>query len=90
MQAHQQQSQVLASSEFGNPVSATTTARFYAGLINGLIIDEQDRHLRDEIGAMDLSICVAPTLMSNKEDRKRLAQTALEFASELATKNGNW
>lgn len=69
--------------ELGHVPSAATIARQYSGLADGLVIDERDRHLRGEIEAAGLRVCLADALMSNPQDQARLARSALEFASSL-------
>ena len=69
--------------EFGHAPSATTIARLYSGLADGLVIDERDRHLRGEIEAVGLRVCIADALMRSPQDQARLARTTLEFASKL-------
>jgi len=70
--------------ELGVDASATSVAKIYHGLIDGLVIDEEDRHLVEDISTMGIAVHVAPTLMHNREDRKTLAETCLSFADDLA------
>lgn len=65
-------------------MSAATIARLYAGLVDGLVIDERDRPLRAEIEAAGLRVCVTDALMKGPQDQARLAQTTLEFAASIA------
>ena len=70
--------------ELGYPASAATLGKLYAGLVDGLVIDERDRGIRGEIEAMGLRACVTGTLMRNVEDQARLARTTLDFAARIA------
>jgi len=69
--------------EFGHPASASTIAMVYGGLLDGLIIDERDRHLRAEIEAQGVAVHVADTLMRDTDDQARLAHSVLEFVASL-------
>ncbi len=70
--------------ELGAPASAVGIARHYAGLVDGLVIDTIDAALAPQIAAEGMAVKVAPTVMSNADDRVALARTALAFAGELA------
>jgi len=70
--------------ELGVEPSAKSVARIYHGVVDGLVIDEEDKHLADEISALGMAVHVAPTLMRSREDRKALAETCLRFADNLA------
>lgn len=69
--------------ELGYAASAATIGEVYTGLVDGLVIDERDRELSDEIEAANLRVCVTHTLMTNEEDQTRLAQTTLRFAADI-------
>jgi LPPG:FO 2-phospho-L-lactate transferase len=70
--------------ELGVPASAVGIARHYAGLVDGLVIDAADAALAQEIAAEGIAVRVAPTVMSNSDDRVALARTCLAFVGELA------
>jgi LPPG:FO 2-phospho-L-lactate transferase len=70
--------------ELGVAVSSVGIARHYAGLVDGLVIDAADAALAPEIAAEGMAVKVAPTVMSNADDRVALARTSLAFAGELA------
>jgi LPPG:FO 2-phospho-L-lactate transferase len=70
--------------ELGVPASAVGIARHYAGLVDGLVIDAADAALVPEIAAEGMTVKVAPTVMSNSDDRVALARTCLAFAGEIA------
>ena len=66
--------------ELALEVSPVTVARHYAGLIDGFVLDHADAALAREI---DIPVRLAPTLMRSIEDKRRLAQDALDFADFL-------
>jgi LPPG:FO 2-phospho-L-lactate transferase len=70
--------------ELGLDASAAAVAQRYAGLVGGYVIDEQDEALAGSIEAESFSVLVTNTLMTNDEDRRRLAQEVLDFACSLA------
>jgi LPPG:FO 2-phospho-L-lactate transferase len=70
-------------SELGGPVSGLAVARLYAGLIDGMVLDEQDRALLDERRDDDPRLFTAQTVMGTPEDRAALARDCLRFLREL-------
>lgn len=66
--------------ELGIETTPLAIATHYAGLIDGLVVDESDRRLAEYCG---LPTLVTSTLMSTLEDKLRLATQTLEFASEI-------
>ncbi len=72
--------------ELGYVPSAAEIARFYRGLIDGLVIDGQDSNLRPEIEAMGLRVCTTDTLMKSDDDQKHLAAVTHEFALGIAAR----
>ena len=74
--------QMLAT--LGHEVSALGVARLYAGLIDGLVIDEVDRELAPAIELAGPRVLVAATVMGDEADRCRLATEVLDFAASLA------
>jgi LPPG:FO 2-phospho-L-lactate transferase len=69
--------------ELGREPSALEIARYYAGLIDGLIIDEIDAHLAPAIEALNMKASVTATVMRTQADQERLADATLEFAAAL-------
>jgi LPPG:FO 2-phospho-L-lactate transferase len=71
--------------ELGVEANASAIARHYAGLIDGLIIDESDHTVetREALDALRLPFGVTRTLMKTLEDRERVAASALELAERL-------
>jgi LPPG:FO 2-phospho-L-lactate transferase len=68
----------------GHEVSALGVARLYAGLIDGLVIDEVDRQLAPAIELAGPRVLVTATVMGGEADRRRLATEVLDFAASLA------
>jgi LPPG:FO 2-phospho-L-lactate transferase len=70
--------------ELGLGSDALAIARFYIGLIDGLVIDRADADQAAPIEALGIRALVAPTVMTSFEDRVALAGMALDFASSLS------
>jgi LPPG:FO 2-phospho-L-lactate transferase len=70
-------------SELGREASALEVARFYRGLVDGVVIDERDAALGQPIESLGLAVCVTDTIMRNAGDRERLAGTVIAFAAAL-------
>lgn len=68
----------------GHDVSATGVAALYAGLIDGFVIDEQDRSQAAQIEAEGVRVLVTQTIMGDAADRRRLAEEILTFGRSLA------
>ena len=68
----------------GHEVSALGVARLYAGLIDGLVVDEVDRELAPAIALAGPRVLVTATVMGGEADRRRLATEVLDFAASLA------
>jgi LPPG:FO 2-phospho-L-lactate transferase len=69
--------------ELGGPVSGLAVARLYAGLIDGMVLDEQDHALAAERREEDPRLFFAHTVMQTAEDRRALARDCLRFLVEL-------
>lgn len=67
-------------SELKQECTPLTIARHYQDLIDGLIIDYQDRYLA---AALSVPVRVTATLMPTLEDRERLATESVAFAELL-------
>jgi LPPG:FO 2-phospho-L-lactate transferase len=68
--------------ELGLAADSRSIARYYAGLVDGFVIDAMDQALAAE---MPLPVKVVNTLMRTLEDRIALADVCLSFCAELAT-----
>jgi LPPG:FO 2-phospho-L-lactate transferase len=64
----------------GCEVSARGIAAWYQGLIDGLVIDERDADLAEEIEAMGVATRVLDTLMKTTEVSASVARAALSLA----------
>ena len=69
--------------EFGHDVSALSVARHYAGLIDGLVIDELDRELLPGVESVAGAAVCAPTVMRDDATRDALARQVLQLAATL-------
>jgi LPPG:FO 2-phospho-L-lactate transferase len=70
--------------ELGHDVSALGVARYYQGLIDGFVLDQQDALLGPAIETLGLKVLLADTMMRNDEDKRRLAAITLDFVDVLA------
>ena len=70
--------------ELGAPVSGLHVARLYGSLIDGMLLDEQDRALQEQRRDDDPRLFFAPTVMRTPEDRVALARECLRLLEELA------
>jgi LPPG:FO 2-phospho-L-lactate transferase len=68
----------------GHEVSALGVARIYAGLVDGLVIDEVDADLAPGIELLGMRVLTTATVMGDLDDRRRLAHEVLDFAQSLA------
>ena len=69
--------------ELGKSVSAIEIARFYHGLVDGLVLDTDDANLCDAIAQTGITPCVTATVMREPKDRRQLAQDVVRFAGQL-------
>jgi len=68
-------------SELSLDSSPSGIARHYAGLIDGLIVDHQDR---TAASALSIPVHVTATLMKSLNDKARLAKECVVFAKDIA------
>jgi LPPG:FO 2-phospho-L-lactate transferase len=71
--------------ELGKEPSSLEVARFYAGLIDALILDHSDEALSTAIGNLDIRPLVTATVMTDPEDRSALAGRIIDFIHLFAT-----
>lgn len=69
--------------ELGHTPSALEIARYYADLIDGIVIDEIDAALRPSIENLGVSVTVANTVMKGPDDQARLADDVTRFVAAL-------
>jgi LPPG:FO 2-phospho-L-lactate transferase len=67
--------------ELGVAASSVEVARFYARLVDAVLLDRADAPLVGAIEALGLRAPVADTLMRSDEDRQRVARACLEAIS---------
>jgi LPPG:FO 2-phospho-L-lactate transferase len=65
----------------GRPTTAAGVASLYAGLIDGMVVDEGD----PDPPPAEIPTLVAPTLMEGAAGRVRLARTVLDYAATLGS-----
>ncbi len=69
--------------ELGIEPSAPAVARHYGGLLDGFIVDEQDRKMVRGPEKPDLPIQICDTIMNTLDDKIRLANETLDFARTI-------
>jgi LPPG:FO 2-phospho-L-lactate transferase len=69
--------------ELGVEISALGIARHYAGLIDGIVIDNADRDMTGAIEELGMKVLVTNTIMDNLPDKCRLAEQTVAFARGL-------
>ena len=69
--------------ELGLECSPLGIARYYAGKIDGLVIDYADAALADDLRALGIASLVTDAIMRGRDDRVRLAGEVLDFAGKL-------
>jgi LPPG:FO 2-phospho-L-lactate transferase len=69
--------------ELGVPATALGVAQHYRarypGLVDYFVVDQSDATLAAEIAELGLEVAVAPTVMTSREDKQRLARFTLEL-----------
>jgi LPPG:FO 2-phospho-L-lactate transferase len=70
----------------GHASSAVGVATIYQGLIDGLVIDEQDRDQTAAIEGLGMSVLATDAAMHDVADRGRLAREVAEFGRSLQTR----
>jgi LPPG:FO 2-phospho-L-lactate transferase len=68
----------------GRPATAAGVASLYAGLIDAMVVDEED----PDPPPKQIPTLSAPTLMEGAAGRVRLARIVLDYASELIARRG--
>ena len=69
--------------ELGYPVSATTVAKHYQGLIHGFVLDKRDHQEVQQIEELGIAVLVADTIMNDLETKIQLAEKTLRFANSI-------
>lgn len=65
--------------EMGIQPSALAVAKHYLGMVDGMVIDQQDAAQDEAIRALGMEVLVTDTVMRSTADRKRLAENVLAF-----------
>lgn len=71
--------------DLGIPPAASAVARWYEGVVDGLVIDTADAAEAPEVEAAGVRCRVTATIMHTLGDRERLAREVLEFAAVLGS-----
>lgn len=66
------------------PVNNLSVAEHYRDFLDGLIIDEADRHETSAIEKLGIRVKTAAAIMRSTQDRIALAKTCLRFAAQLS------
>ena len=69
--------------ELGYPVSATTVAKHYQGLIHGFVLDQRDHQEAKQLEKLGIAVLVADTIMNDIEAKIQLAEKTLQFAKSI-------
>jgi LPPG:FO 2-phospho-L-lactate transferase len=69
--------------ELGIEPSPGAVARHYGGLLDGFIVDEQDRDTVSGLKKLDLPVRFYDTIMNTLDDKIRLARDTLDFARSI-------
>ncbi len=69
--------------ELGLPATAGAIAEHYQNLVDGFILDQTDGALADDIIARGIPVHVCNTIMTELDDKIRLAEECLAFATQL-------
>jgi len=67
--------------EMSLPVTAEAVAAYYGDLIDGFVYDQQDA---GQLRNLNCALLNSDTIMSNNDDRVRLAAEVLRFALQIA------
>ena len=71
--------------ELNMPATAFAVAEYYGDLLDGYVLDEADAHYAEDIEALGIKVCVAPTLMTDLSSKIALADAVLGFAASYST-----
>ncbi|MFZ9708935.1 MAG: 2-phospho-L-lactate transferase [Steroidobacteraceae bacterium] len=74
--------------ELGVPTEPAAIVRHYAGLLDGVVLDDSDAAQVPALESLGLRVALTATLMRSLEDRERVAQVALGLAESLTAQRG--
>lgn len=69
----------------GFEVSAYGVARYYRGLLRGMIIDQQDVDLLGSLEALGITVAVTDTMLDTPDRRRQVASLTVDLADRLRT-----
>jgi LPPG:FO 2-phospho-L-lactate transferase len=69
--------------ELGMEANVETVARHYRGLVDGMVIDDQDVSSRASVEAEGAVVGITNTIMNTLTDRENLAQYVIDFIRQL-------
>ncbi len=69
--------------ELAMPTTALAVASHYQGLLDGFIVDHQDRALLDQCADSEFAAIATQTVMLTLNDKIELARTTLQFLDIL-------
>jgi LPPG:FO 2-phospho-L-lactate transferase len=75
--------------EMGLECSAYGVAKYYGGLIDGIVIDESDGQLGNSIRELGIDVAIEATVMKNDDDKANLARRTLAFAERIAPRKNS-
>ncbi len=70
--------------ELGLPPDVVTIAAHYGDFLNGMVIDPEDRQMREALLDLGMEVHIVPTLMRTRRDRLALARHVLNFVERLS------
>ncbi len=71
------------------PCNALGVAQCYQGLIDLLVIDQQDQALCEEISALGMQVQSTDTMMHNRADKVRLAEQLISYCPTETSMSGS-
>jgi len=74
--------------DLGIRPSAIAVAEHYRDLWTGFVVDKIDEELVSDITSLGMSVLVTDTIMNTIDDRVRLAENVLSFASQMVLNEG--
>ena len=69
--------------ELGMEASVETVARHYRGLVDALVIDNQDAGARTSVEAEGMEVGITNTIMNTLAEREQLAEYVVDLAKEM-------
>lgn len=73
--------------ELAMPATATAVAHYYGDLLDGYVLDELDAEHAEDVAALGLEVCIAPTVMTSVASKVSLAEIVLDFAAGISLRN---